>query len=94
MKIIWSKRAFLNLQREKEYIEQANAQAAKKFVNKIFEALEYLKQFPAIGRAGRVFGTRELVFTDLPYLIPYRVRGEQIQIIRIFHTSRKPPEES
>ena len=40
---------------------------------------------PSLGRAGRVPGTRELVVPDTPYLVPYRVRGMRIEILRIFH---------
>jgi toxin ParE1/3/4 len=46
---------------------------------------------PHMGRPGRVPGTRELVVSDLPYVIPYRVRGHTIQILRVFHTARKWP---
>jgi len=46
---------------------------------------------PAMGRPGRVTGTRELVVAHFPYVIPYRLRGEEIQILRIFNTNQKPP---
>jgi plasmid stabilization system protein ParE len=26
------------------------------------------------------------------YLVPYRVRGAEVQILRVFHTSRRPPQ--
>jgi len=44
-----------------------------------------------------VFGTRELVIERSPYLIPYRVRGDDVEILRVIHTSRRhtsrrPPE--
>jgi len=35
-------------------------------------------------------GTRELVF--LPYIIPYRVRGDAIEILRIFHGAQRLPD--
>jgi plasmid stabilization system protein ParE len=25
-------------------------------------------------------------------LVPYRVRGEIVEVLRVFHTSRRPPE--
>jgi toxin ParE1/3/4 len=32
-----------------------------------------------------VLGTRELVVPGTPYIIPYRVRGESLELIAIFH---------
>ncbi|MDR2726446.1 MAG: type II toxin-antitoxin system RelE/ParE family toxin, partial [Deltaproteobacteria bacterium] len=49
------------------------------------------EQFPESGRPGRVPGTRELVIAGLPYLLPYRVRNDVVEILRFFHTSQKPP---
>ncbi len=46
---------------------------------------------PAIGRAGRVPGTRELIITGTPCLIPYRVKGKAVEILRVFHGSRRWP---
>jgi len=38
-----------------------------------------------------VLGTRELVVRNLPYIIPYRVRDNTIEILRVLHTSRRWP---
>ncbi|MNP71673.1 Plasmid stabilization system protein [compost metagenome] len=54
-------------------------------------SVEQLAQFPASGREGRLAGTREWVVPDRPYLIPYRVRHGRVQILRLFHTRRLPP---
>ncbi|RRD69136.1 type II toxin-antitoxin system RelE/ParE family toxin [Desulfovibrio sp. OH1186_COT-070] len=51
-----------------------------------------LAKRPEMGRPGRVFGTRELVIERYPYIVPYRIRGREVQIIRVFHTSQRPPE--
>ena len=45
-----------------------------------------------MGRPGRVFGTRELVLNKFPYLIPYRVKNNCIEILRIFPTRMSQPE--
>ena len=42
-----------------------------------------------MGRPGRVLGTRELVIGGLPYIIPYRVRDNYVDILRVLHTSRR-----
>lgn len=91
MKIRWSQKAFQNLYRETEFLDEHSHQAARHFVSKILQALEHLKNNPYMGRQGRVSGTREYILNDFPYIIPYRILNEEIQIIRIFHTSRKWP---
>ena len=53
---------------------------------------ECLATHPALGRPGRVPGTRELVVSGTPYLIPYRVHGKTVEILRVFHGARKSPE--
>jgi len=45
-----------------------------------------------MGRPGRVPGTRELVLPNFPYIIPYRVREQRVEILRVFHTARKWPQ--
>jgi toxin ParE1/3/4 len=54
--------------------------------------VERLGAFPAIGRPGRVAGTRELVVSGTPYIVPYRVRGERVQIITVLHSAQRWPD--
>lgn len=37
-------------------------------------------------------GTRELVITGTPYLVPYRVVGDVIVILRVLHGARQWPD--
>jgi addiction module RelE/StbE family toxin len=90
--IRWTETAVRDLTRVCDYIEQRYGSAhARSVALKIYEATEALGQFPYRGRAGRKSGTRELVTTDLPYLIVYRVREEIIEITRILHGAQKWP---
>lgn len=34
----------------------------------------------------------QLVVLKTRYIVPYRVRGQTIEILRVFHTSRRLPE--
>jgi toxin ParE1/3/4 len=47
---------------------------------------------PEMGRPGRVPGTRELVIPSTPFIVPYRLDGNTIQILRVFHGARRWPE--
>ncbi|MGZ8341172.1 MAG: type II toxin-antitoxin system RelE/ParE family toxin [Telluria sp.] len=51
-----------------------------------------LADFPDIGRPGRVMGTRELIIHP-NYVIPYRVRGEFVDILRVQHVARRWPKQ-
>ena len=92
MRVRWLKAALANLEAEAEYIAEDNPAAAGRVVQRIFCAVDLLKENSAMGRAGRVAGTRELVVPDTPYIIPYRVGGDAVEILRAFHTARKWPE--
>ena len=91
MEIKWLSRALKNLDQEAEYIAQDNPKAARILVQDIRDAIALLADNPSLGRPGRIIGTRELVVKNTHYLIPYRVRGTNVEILRIFHTSRRLP---
>ena len=91
MRIRWLRRALRNLDEEASYIAAEDPKVARLVVARIFKAVERLVEHPAAGRAGRVPGTRELIVQDTRYIMPYRVRGDTIEILRLFHTSRRPP---
>lgn len=92
MRIRWLRRAPANLDEEAEYIAEDNPAAAGRVVLRILRAVDLLKKNLAAGRAGRVAGTRALVVAGTPYIVPYRVRGEAVEILRVFHAARKWPE--
>lgn len=39
--------------------------------------------FPSVERPGRVPGTRELVIDRYPFVIPYRVVGDELHVLRV-----------
>ncbi|HLQ00820.1 MAG TPA: type II toxin-antitoxin system RelE/ParE family toxin [Burkholderiales bacterium] len=91
LEVAWLRKALRNLDEEAAYIAQDNPPAAQQIVARIMHAVDLLTGQPGLGRPGRVPGTRELPVPKTRYLIPYRVRGRRIEILRVFHTSRKPP---
>lgn len=54
----------------------------------IIRQVEELRTFPHRGRLGREKGTRELVLSPLPYIVVYRVRGDDVQILHLHHGAR------
>jgi plasmid stabilization system protein ParE len=57
----------------------------------LLDAVERLAELSNLGRPGRVAGTRELVVPGTPYVIPYRVRSDRIEVIAVFHGRQKWP---
>jgi toxin ParE1/3/4 len=91
VQIRWTKTASFNLEQIEEHIAQDNPRAAVDTVYKIIRAVEVLMGHPAAGRIGRVAGTRELVIVGTPYIVPYRVKENFIQILRVLHGAMQWP---
>jgi plasmid stabilization system protein ParE len=58
-------------------------------IERIRAAVVRLATSPALGRSGRVAGTRELVIQRTPYVVPDRVTGDVVQIITILHSAQR-----
>ena len=91
MTVVWSRRAIRHLVYLRKYIENDSEQNARLVANRMLKAVELLLSRPEIGRSGRVVGTRELVVPDTPYVIPYRIRRERLELIAVFHGRQKWP---
>ena len=89
MKIVWTEPARQDLREIFEYIAEENPRAARALLAEIKERVTVLQNNHQLGRKGRVEGTRELVLTGTHYLLPYRIKNQQIQILSVFHTSRE-----
>jgi plasmid stabilization system protein ParE len=92
MRVRWLRKALRNLDDEAAYIAIDDATAARLVVKRVLDAVSSLAEQPGLGRPGRVPGTRELVVAKTHYIVPYRVRGESVEILRVFHTSRRLPD--
>jgi addiction module RelE/StbE family toxin len=91
VEVKWTPSALTDLKDAGDYIGQDNPSAAQAMAVRVQEGVEYLLQHPNLGRAGRVRGTRELVISGSPFVIIYRVRFDQIQVVRVLHHARKWP---
>jgi addiction module RelE/StbE family toxin len=88
----WTRRALRRLDSIGSYIAADNPDAAEKVVSRLVSATQLLVQNPALGRPGRIPGTRELVLVDIPYIIAYRVERGAIELLTVMHTSQQWPE--
>jgi plasmid stabilization system protein ParE len=93
MRVRWLRKALRNLDDEATYIATDDAAAARLVGKRVLDAVSSLAEQPGLGRPGRVPGTRELIVAKTRYIVPYRVRGETVEILLVFHTSRRLPDQ-
>lgn len=94
MTIVWSPQAIDDLVSLRAFIAEENPAAAQRIALLILETVvQLLGDHPNIGRAGRVPGTRELVVSGTPYVVPYRVRHRRVEVLRIYHSARRWPDQ-
>ncbi len=86
MKLEWTTPAVSDLENIKAYIQQDSEYYASRFVARIIEVIETLREFPNRGRAVPEAGNenvREIFFRN--YRIMYRIVPEKIQLLTILH---------
>jgi toxin ParE1/3/4 len=89
VEVRWSTLATEDLERIFQHIEKDNPTAARETVQAIYDGCRALKDFPHLGRPGRMSGRRELVFA--PYIAVYQVKENAVEISRIYHGAQDWP---
>jgi toxin ParE1/3/4 len=89
--IVWSPGAIQHLAHLRSFIARDNPKSANRIAGALLNAVERLAELPNLGRPGRLAGTRELVVPGTPYVIPYRLRGDSLEVIALFHGRQKWP---
>jgi toxin ParE1/3/4 len=91
MKLIWLPRAIADLQHVRAHIAEHDPRAARTVAQKIRTLAARLKARPSLGRLAEIDEIRQISVPGLPYLIPYRVQENRIEILRVFHTAQDQP---
>jgi len=97
VRVRWTRPAVRQLIAIGEYIADRNPAAARKIERRLRAAVEALVRLPSMGHEGRVPGTRELNVPGTrelnvpgtPYVIPYRLDGDCVDILAIFHGAQQ-----
>lgn len=92
MRVRWLRTALRNLDEEASYIAADDPAAARLVIARVLEAVAQPADQPGLGWPGRVPSTRELVVARTRYIVPYRVKRDTVEILRVFRTSRRLPE--
>ena len=93
MTVIWSPEALFDLADLREYIAEDKPNAARRVAIAIVQTVEEgLSMNPKLGHPGRVPGTRELVIPKMPFIVPYRIRANVLEVLGVYHHARRWPE--
>ena len=92
MRVVWTRVALRELDAIGDYIARDSPAAAERTVRRILDEVDRLADHSHIGRPGRIANTRELVVTSTPFVVPYRVRDEAVEVLSVFHGKRKWPD--
>jgi toxin ParE1/3/4 len=88
----WTRRATLRLDQIGGHIQKDNPGAASRVIARIVLAVDKLGEQPGMGRPGRIKGTRELVFADIPYIVAYRVTASAVEVVTVMHGAQRWPD--
>ena len=92
MMIKWLDDAIDDLKALSHYISQDKPSAANRVAQQILKTVGLLSEQPGMGRPGRVPGSRELVIPGTPFIIPYRIKNNTVEILRVLHGAMPWPE--
>jgi toxin ParE1/3/4 len=92
VKLRWTAVAADDLKSVHEYLSENAPAHADAMVQRILSSIEVLQRYPHLGRQGRLEGTRELVITGSPFIVFYRLRKNQVEVLGVLHAARKWPE--
>lgn len=91
MKILWSPFAVDDLAAIHAFIAEQNPRAAKAVAQRILEAVDLLSGQPHLGALTHRVDVRKLVVAQSPCVIPYRVVGDEIEILEVFDGRQRAP---
>lgn len=90
LEVVWLQIARADLMSIIDYISDDNPDAAQQVKDDIELKVNKLPDFPKMGRAGRVEGTRELVALS-NYIVVYDENPDLIRILRVLHAAQQWP---
>jgi len=92
VKIRWTAIAAEDLKSAHEYLSESSLEKADAIIERILSSIDLLERYPNLGREGRIKGTRELVVTGTRFVVFYRLRHSQVEILSVLHAARKWPD--
>ncbi|MCX9158146.1 type II toxin-antitoxin system RelE/ParE family toxin [Niveibacterium sp. 24ML] len=93
MRLVWLARAVDQRDSQLDYIAAQSPAAAIRIGEQVALQVAQLAATPALGRPGRIEGTRELVIARTPLIAVYRINEPQgrVEILAILHGAQMWP---
>ena len=83
MKLRWTPRAVADLEEISDYLVAASPQAWEHLLQRLERLSEAILDFPLMGKAGLVPGTRVFVVSGTPYILVFQVKDEAVVIVSV-----------
>ena len=90
MNVVYAPRALRDLNGIAAYLSEREPVAARRALGAIKSSIDTLSFFPQIGRLVDDAGHRRVPVVRYPYVIFYRIAGDDLLILHVRHTSRRP----
>jgi toxin ParE1/3/4 len=90
MRVRYTPRARDDLVAILTYIERRSPQGAHNVARAIRTTIDLIEEFPHCGRLAGEQGTRVLPAGRYPYLIYWSTEGDDVWIVHVRHTARRP----
>lgn len=85
----WRQRALSDLQAIHDWLATLDGADPQRAIERIRAAADAMVRLGDIGRPSVEPGLRELSVRHAPYVIAYRVSGDDIDIIAVYHTAQR-----
>jgi toxin ParE1/3/4 len=90
MRVRYTSRARDDIASILNYLELHSPQGARNVARAMHKTLELIGQFPHSGRPIEEFGIRVLPVGPYPYLIYWSAEADEVWIVHVRHTARRP----
>jgi toxin ParE1/3/4 len=88
-RVIWEDEARQDFDAAIAFLEAQSPSAARRIGDRILKAVGLLERFPEIAPPSRHRGLRQLVVSQTPYLVVYRVHEDAVEIRAVVHAGQR-----
>lgn len=87
-RVRWRKRALADLRDFHDWLSTLDRAKPRQTISRIHAAAESLKRLGDYGRPSIEPGVREPSVRNAPYVIVYRIDGDVVDVLAVYHTAQ------
>lgn len=88
-RVRWRTRALEDLRGFNDWLATLERGDPRKTIGRIRAAAESLKRLGGVGRPSIERGVRELSVRNAPYVIVYKIDGDTVDILAVYHSAQR-----